>query len=278
MEAFLKLEVILFPEFDPSKSEWKLYSALKEFILLSYSLELDQKGLNRLNVLANIIIEEWKDLDNNSTVYCKLHHLSHYCDLIRKYGPLYLYANLHYEHKHQFCKNCARVMRNFIDPAWTIHYKHQALKALIEDNENFLETDFFPSVPTNRPSLLTQLPPNCSPLPASDNPFRLHQNVLRKTKHTAKDYWILTKEFFRNKATKQIYCKGMILEIEQAYSDNGKAIGPKLFNNSLKFLKVFAQERFISLEHLHFTNDYLLVVDDEDSENNQNFLLVKWIH
>lgn len=91
-EALMKLDSILIGILDPEKDSYKLYVFLRKFCKLAFALSFTNQDLQQFEVLANQIVEKCILIQPNFSVFCKLHHLSHYGDIIRFFGPLYYYS------------------------------------------------------------------------------------------------------------------------------------------------------------------------------------------
>src|SRR5699024_4228968 len=72
-------------------------------------------------------------------IYPKLHNLLHYGDLLLRYGQLLQFSTQRYERKHIYSKSVARAMRNFINPAKSIHEKLAMNRTLYDDSISFTE-------------------------------------------------------------------------------------------------------------------------------------------
>lgn len=91
-EALMKLDAILIDILQPQMNSYQLYKDLRKFCQLAFALSFTQQDLQQFEVLANQIVERCTVIHPEFLVYCKLHHLSHYGDLIRRFGPLYFYS------------------------------------------------------------------------------------------------------------------------------------------------------------------------------------------
>lgn len=86
------MEAIFIQFFNSNFQEFKLYKALREFVLLAFSSTFVETDLRKLDFLANQVINFCVSIQPDFSIYCKLHHLLHYGDLIKFFGPLYLYS------------------------------------------------------------------------------------------------------------------------------------------------------------------------------------------
>ena len=92
MEALLKIEAVLIDILQPNWAEFELLIRLKEFVILTFQPSIEKEKLKRFEVLANTIASLCQDLRPGFEIFCKLHHLTHYGDLVEFYGPLFLYS------------------------------------------------------------------------------------------------------------------------------------------------------------------------------------------
>ena len=98
----MKLEGVLggFLNTIPESVEFKLFIALKEFTLIAFSETITEEEANKLTELAKIILTEYQSLarsiKQNSDIFCKLHTLSHYGALAKRFGPLFQYNTMRY--------------------------------------------------------------------------------------------------------------------------------------------------------------------------------------
>lgn len=91
-EALMKLDAILIDIIHPQMDCYELYKLLRKFCQLSFALSFTEHELQQFEILANQIVEKCTVIQPDFSVYCKLHHISHYGDLIRLFGPLYFYS------------------------------------------------------------------------------------------------------------------------------------------------------------------------------------------
>lgn len=91
-EALMKLDAILINVLHPQMEGYDLYKLLRKFCQLSFALKFNDHDLQQFEILANKIVEKCTVIQPDFSVYCKIHHISHYGDLIRFFGPLYFYS------------------------------------------------------------------------------------------------------------------------------------------------------------------------------------------
>src|SRR5699024_967555 len=113
------------------------------------------RKLEKTDIKKKVTEDDKKKKKKTFKIYCKLHHITHFGDMVRKHGPLRHYANWAMERKHQFPKGVARASKNFMNPAWTIVHRHQAMRALQGTSvicvDNNLENQQVPNISANFP-------------------------------------------------------------------------------------------------------------------------------
>lgn len=295
--------------FRRSSSEYKLYILLKEFSLLAFSSNVTSSDAPRLDSLASQIVPKFTKLASRlvniqkkkkkehkkstavqivkggGSVYCKLHQLLHYGDLLLIYGPLIHYASHRYERKHAYSKGVARAMRCFINPAKSVHEKLATNRALYEERDNFIDKDFWYSpqhelengqlAPTESflPNATTdeQVKSLYHKLTTRDFPFRTGKNLLRKI--LDKDQvgqsprWFKVKKFYQSTSSGEIFCYGAVYQIQST-------------NHSTTHLRKLSKTQgkcYIPVKHLHYSNDYFFSFHLPDS-NTIHTYYIEWIY
>lgn len=250
----------------------KYYFDAKEFALLVFQTKFTEEDLKRMHSLAFNIHEKYRQFTH---IHCKIHHILHYADLIRKYGPLYLYCTWRMERKHQFSKHVARIMRNFRNPPLTIHRRHQFKKASYEEKNDFASKNFFPQVSDykimdeNDPSIANK---KFTSLPSQERKIALGKFVLRKCLAHSKT-WIQPKFMFRASDGSVIVQGPVYTKKRCTYN---KECGMRNFA-----LKKLHKRRFIDIRGLHHSNDFIDInkdiEEDDEEEKLFKYLLVRWI-
>lgn len=263
LESFLKLEAILIDHIDRNSDGFLLYKSLKQFTLLAFSQFITSDDVNQMNILATDIVHRYVNFcqANNFSqdVYCKLHTLLHYGQLVQRFGPLYQFGTFRYEHKHQYGKAVARVIRCFINTSKTIHGNHQVLRALTSEQSEFSRTDFWTQEDSPQHSTLTTLSGvSNTKLKTSDQPFSLGKNIIRKIKGTQD--WFMTHEFC-SVENGGIYAKGTIMNLLSAN---------ELTQSDLPKLSEGTQQLYILVANLNHSNDFVF-------RHNGNCYLLEWI-
>lgn len=199
-------------------------------------------------------------------IHCKAHHILHYPDLIRKFGPLYLYSSWRYERKHQYSKSVARIMGNFLNPPFTIHTRHQVKMAAREMKLNFAEIDFFPQV-AEQFSLMEVGDPRlpvgkCEPLLACDRPMQMTaKSSIVKRLLLDKDLWFRPMYFFRVTSTGAILCQGEAYKPRYSISISGKQ----------QEVEKVLSKCFIDFRGLHYSKAFLELAADN------KYYLLHWM-
>lgn len=280
MEAFLKLPAILFNIFDTNSVQFKLWKCLKDFTVLSLAKSLTESDLEEMRSLSDKIINFCLELVDME-VFCKLHHLVHYADLIVQFGPLYYFSTFRYERKHQYCKYIARVMRNFINPSKTIHERHQVRKALIEKKIQFRTFEFFKkkarlgephfeSIGTTKEKR-EEFASKFEVLLSCERPFPLNKQVLRRCNSSI---YFHVEQFYREIKTGKIFCSGEQFsnhwntKFDSRVRKQVQFAREKRRKDGLKCLTRNRGKYVISYEELYPTNDFLF-------ESNKSYFLLE---
>ncbi len=267
-EVLLKMEAIFSNILDPEWPEFKLYKATREFVLLSFSPVFTANEIRKFRPLASKMIDLCTSIQPEFTVFCKLHHLCHYGDLIERFGPLHVYSTYRYERVHQFRKKVCRSSKNFINLAATINSKNQRHRAYFLEKSDYYSADLFPTEPrTPANPLVNNIPENCISLPSSKRPFPLNKCVLRKLK-TRRDLYFLPTEFRKEPESQTVYCFGSLL-VKKTATINDRLTFVKL-NDTLFELEISRRDKFIKLSDLHYSNDFYFY-------HNSKMYLLEWI-
>ncbi|KAH9389939.1 hypothetical protein TYRP_007488, partial [Tyrophagus putrescentiae] len=258
-EAFLKMEAIFIDMLNYQWPEYRLYKALREFVLLAFAPNPTSPDLRKFVTLAHEVMALCRTIQPEISIYCKLHHLCHYGDLTQLFGPLYLYSTFRYERIHQFGKRVMRSSKNFINLAVTINKKHQKERAEYLDRSHFKDTNFFEVLENNPNPVFTNEPQNSVKLPSSNHPYSTKKNILRKI-DSRRYLYFLTTEFLEDEENKTIYCHGSVLR---------KKHGAMLNDNLFELEELYAN-KYIKFTDLHYSNDFIFYY------NSKQFLL-EWI-
>ncbi|KAH9392165.1 hypothetical protein TYRP_005233, partial [Tyrophagus putrescentiae] len=266
-EAFLKIEAIFVEILNHQWPEFALYKSLREFVLLAFAPTFTSTELTKFETLANKILEGCLAIQPEFSVYCKLHHLTHYGDLTKLFGPLYLYSTFRYERVHQFGKKVCRSSKNFRNLAVTINSKNQKHRAYFLEKTNFVDCDLFPIETRTISPLQSSINENCQILPSSFHPFPVNKCILRKLE-SRRDLYFLTTEFYKDTTTGEIYCYGKLM-MKKTTTLNNRPSYVKL-NESLFELEVHRENKYIKFSDLHYSNDFIFYY-------NSKMYLLDWI-
>lgn len=208
-------------------------------------------------------------------VTAKVHHLTHYGELVKQFGPLFNYSALRWERKHQFPKKVARMMKCFRNPSFTISTRHQFLRALTDRDNDFKNVDYYDSEAhligfTSLSSLKTDL----VPLKKAQYPFKLPNgiHVLRRKRFDRRNnMWIHVKGFFQHTTSQEIYCSGDVFRIPNGI-DNKHPL------NGLQKLNRISRDQCILVSNLGFANDYMHQTEELNGRKNiVNNWLLRWL-
>lgn len=303
----MKFPAIFFTDITTSWNEiMKLVETLSVFTITTFATQLQEEDANRLTLLSHEIIHLYSKLKNQHylrtfeklqdkaskskkkiaakdlvnepkkfTLTPKLHHITHYGQLVKQYGPLYVFSALRWERKHQYPKKVARMMRCFVNPSYTLSTRHQFLRAITERDSDFIQNDFF-STSNNFIGFtkLSSLKEELVPLKVSEYPFRLTKSahVLRKRKSDLRNnMWLEVKKFYRHSSTKEIYCSGDVYRIP-----NGINIKHPL--TFLKKLHRVSTNQCILINNLNHSNDFMLKTNElSGGKNIVSYWLLPWL-
>lgn len=173
-----------------------------------------------------------------------------------------------FERKHQFGKMVTRFSKNFVNPAVTIHSKHQKRRALWVESSHYEKQNFFAEEENSQPKVLSSLPPNCTLLPASRHPFSTKKNILRKLS-SRHDLYFQATAFHEDPSNGLIVCSGSIWR-KRMVQINGRNVFSRANETLYELEKVYPIEKHLRLEDVHYANDYIFVHD------NSSYLL-EWI-
>lgn len=268
LEMFLKLPAIFFDVFNTNWVEYQPYSKLKEFILISFSPVITRDQVLKLKNLSidiiNLLVEVSNSIGSDYRVHCKVHHLTHYSNLIFRFGPLFLFSTFRFERKHQFSKNLCRKIKNTRNLAYTLHTRHQIQRASEDQNLNFQNINFFSSLPERTIYLMNPPSNNLVKLNCKEHPFRLNKKPIRRS-ISGRNEWFYVDSFYRDEEN-VIWCQGRICNF---FYDKSRS--PERHpTNGLQRLRLQSVKKFARLDHFSPTNDFL------HTQNGKHWFL-EWI-
>lgn len=223
--------------------------------------------------------QEKKKTKQTGGVYPKLHQLLHYGDLLQRFGPLFRYSTHRYERKHIYSKSVARVMRNFINPAKSVHEKLAMNRALYDDSISFTEKNFWQKSQLNcqpNDGILTELPgerENYQKLRSKERPFRISSKVVRKIVSLDSNdvnQWFRTTKFYKHNTTGAVFCSGYVLQFES--TDEG-AIGKRL-----RRIEECLDLKYIDVQCLHYSSDFICNLPSTIDNSKLDCYIIEWIY
>jgi hypothetical protein len=152
-----------------------LYLCLKEVCIVSFKNKIEDFEICKLKSNILLLFSYLKILEPEYKIFPKLHHLTHYPEMIRKFGPLVSYSSLPFERKHQFFKEWARIMHNSINPAYSLAERHQCEQALNIKEKSYEQIS---SDCNSNPDLLDNLPPSAIYLSKTSCKLNKGKNLL----------------------------------------------------------------------------------------------------
>lgn len=109
---------------------WEIIFVLREICSLLQCVKISIGQVAYLKSLIKEYIELRLDLFPNIKLRPKHHYLTHYPDLIIKFGPLKHLWTLRYESKHRYFKNILKHSPNFKNILFSLSERHQLLQAM----------------------------------------------------------------------------------------------------------------------------------------------------
>lgn len=240
---------------DKSSNGYKLLKTLQEFCRRSFSYSLENEEITKMQQEAFKILELSKfvyDYHNDTTkpfkVTLKLHHITHYADEAKFYGPLGLFSALKFERKHLYFKKWSEVMGNYRNPAYSFAKRHQLALAVRLFQGNYTEIDYFYQPPDEQSIIITEKPASIVQLKSIDYPFPIQNTVARKLTNRRVKFWIVVEKFFRlTEENKTIFANGYIFELQQETFENFQMLKLK-----------YNQPKWVNLNFLNPRVDFLV--------------------
>lgn len=157
-------------------------------------------------------------------------------------------------------------MKNFKNPALTIHQRQQKLVASYQLDIQVDQINFFEESNRNRSPLIAQVPNECIQIAISQHPFSTKKRILRKLK-VRNDLYFKATSFYKRE--NEMFVTGQVLRKKQE-SNNVRTSRFVKFGNLFQLEQCFPDEKCIKLNDLHFANDFLYF-------NNNLMYLLEWI-
>ena len=107
---------------------WQLCLLLREIVELVCAPCISREQICFLQVIVEEYLEERKHLFPECSLKPKHHYLSHYAELIGKFGPLMRLWTMRFESKHGYFKKCLRNSQNYKNITKTMSERHQLLQ------------------------------------------------------------------------------------------------------------------------------------------------------
>lgn len=118
--------------------------------------------------------------------------------------------------------------------------------------------------------ILPRLPTNCRQLPAAEHPFSTKKNVLRKLSGR-NDLYFKPSSFHENTSCNQTVCLGSVWRKKLTRNESdGRNVFVRLNGTLYELEQVYTEEKCISLDNLHYSNDYIFA-------HGARMFLLEWI-
>lgn len=125
---------------NPTENEvWQLILQLRQIAELICAPVITVGQIAYLAVLIEEYIEARKMSFPSHPLKPKHHYMSHYPELIERFGPLIRLWTMRFESKHSYFKQCARKLHNFKNLSATLAERHQLLQAYLNSGSIFPE-------------------------------------------------------------------------------------------------------------------------------------------
>jgi hypothetical protein len=115
---------------DISDDVWQMVQDLMYVTQILLSPAIHECQINVLRCMLNDYITHRSILFPQVPLRPKHHYLTHYPDIIKKFGPPIRFWTLRFESKHRYFKNTVRCAQNFINITATLSERHQLAQAL----------------------------------------------------------------------------------------------------------------------------------------------------
>lgn len=116
---------------------WQLILKLRELVSLICAPAISAGQVAYLKVLIDDYLYSRNQEYPDKPLKPKHHFLSHYPELIIRFGPLIRLWTLRFESKHSYFKQCARKLHNFKNLPQTLSERHQLLQAYLHAGNLF---------------------------------------------------------------------------------------------------------------------------------------------
>ena len=113
----------------PLDPVWQLCLQLREIVELVCSPHISTEQVAYIKVVADEYLEERKVTFSECKLRPKHHYMTHYAEMILKFGPLMRMWTMRFESKHSYFKKCLQHCQNFKNITKTLSERHQQLQA-----------------------------------------------------------------------------------------------------------------------------------------------------
>lgn len=121
---------------------FKLYMTVKKACIMCYKDSFKPEETEELRQTISNMFRLAREINPNFRITPKMHHMTHYHQIIEKFGTLIDFSTLPYERKHFYFKRWARVMCNHKNPAKSLAERHQYSMAVDFDQKDYEATEF----------------------------------------------------------------------------------------------------------------------------------------
>jgi hypothetical protein len=230
-----------------SSNPFQLFESLKNIAIISFQVSISKDNLAELRTNISKMFQYYKALDASGKVTPKMHHISHYPDLIENFGPLVHFSSLPFERKHQFFKQWARLIHNTKNPAYSLAVRHQCYQAVTFKANSYREIKFnFNIELSSNPPLQNTLPIDVT-FYSDKTQCQLGKNVVRRIGRS--NMWIEIKSFWKIKESTSIIAGGKIYEKSSNFVYTFAILHPKV------------EQMYIAMTELYHVNDFVSVLN-----------------
>lgn len=247
-----------------------MYKNLWTICKIVFNHDMEEEQITGMNNIVKGLIRNIVEIEPSFNIFPKLHHLLHYEDLSKIWGPLMSYATFKYERKHQTFKIWSRMMYNHVNPTLTLSQRHQRLMAMNFEKNSFVKINFeLPSVVDEsslRPaSFINQ---DFEKVQSFDLPHKLRKHVLKEIRGSRIKKWFEPTSYWK-KASGELFAQGYVWKIAQV----ARARDIDRMHENVSTLRKLVKDSngslmVISDQFLHHVKDFLFT-----NESDENFLV-----
>lgn len=223
---FARLESVFFEEIRRESKGFKLYKTMVNFLRLISQSKFTEKEIQDIETLSRKMVSLCFEIENDGLsneeirlkgfeVFPKLHHLIHYGQQIKIFGPPKRNSMMPVERKHQEFKSKSRSIYNYINPAFT--FAKMAHLQMIRRIEEFQESsivelgDFFDCTLVE---FMSTLPPDAKSLSKKNSPHDMRKEfpILLRVKPrrfvSRNEMWLQPKKYYQSASDGSIMAMG----------------------------------------------------------------------